>query len=245
MSAVMLTTMVLCFALTISVAVSIGLASVLGIQVNKGATAQDILTAISAKYSGIANEIADTTGGKFLAAQVSLNEKMEDFGYRLLPAVNAALDFMTQTVIPAVISVLENMGAGIGRVIDNHFNPLMESIKETGDLLGLNFHIEEGTYWDNVFKPITDALDKVKLAIDLFNEAYKQLLLLTGQPIPGAPNPTEFVTPTGERLPLGGGSFHPGTMPGTVTTTVNIGTEKVDTVVSQALRRIGPGGRNQ
>jgi tripartite ATP-independent transporter DctM subunit len=34
MSAVMLTTMVLCFALTISVAVSIGLASVLGIQVN-------------------------------------------------------------------------------------------------------------------------------------------------------------------------------------------------------------------
>ena len=34
MSAVMLTTMVLCFALTISVAVSIGLASVVGIQIN-------------------------------------------------------------------------------------------------------------------------------------------------------------------------------------------------------------------
>jgi C4-dicarboxylate transporter DctM subunit len=33
MTAVMLSTMVLCFALTVSVAVSIGLASVLGIQV--------------------------------------------------------------------------------------------------------------------------------------------------------------------------------------------------------------------
>jgi hypothetical protein len=29
----------------------------------------------------------------------------------------------------------------------------------------------------------------------------------------------------------------------TVTTTVNIGTEKVDTVVSEAMRRINPGGR--
>jgi hypothetical protein len=34
MSTVMLITMVLCFALTISVAVSIGLASVVGIQIN-------------------------------------------------------------------------------------------------------------------------------------------------------------------------------------------------------------------
>jgi hypothetical protein len=216
----------------------------LGVQVNKGATVQEILTAISAKYSGIAAEIAKTTGGKYLAAQVSLNEKMEDFGYRLLPAVNAALDFMTQTVIPAVISVLENMGAGIGRVIDNHFSPLMESIKETGNLLGLNFHIEEGTYWDNVFRPITSALDTARQAIDLFNEAYKQMLALTGQVVPvpiinTAPGYT--VDPnTGRQIPISGGAGGGAT---TVTTTVNIGTEKVDTVVAGSMRRIKAGGR--
>ena len=220
----------------------------LGVQINKGATVQDILTAVSAKYSGIATEIAKTTGGKYLAAQVSLNEKMEDFGYRLLPAVNAALDFMTQTVIPGVISVLENMGKAIGRVIDNHFNPLMDSIKETGTLLGLNFHIEEGTYWDNVFRPITTAIDTATNVLKLFNEAYKELLRLTGQPIPGQEMaPRVYVDPSGNIIPIGTGSFHPSANNGstTVTTTVNIGTEKVDTVVSNALRRIGPGGRNQ
>ena len=217
----------------------------LGVQVNKGATAQDILTAVSAKYSGIASEIANTTGGKYLTAQVLLNEKMEEFGYRLLPAVNAALDFMTGTVIPAVISVLENMGAGIGRVIDDHFNPLMESISETGDLLGLNFHIEEGTYWDNVFRPITSALDTARIAIDLFNEAYRQMILLTGQVIPVALTETGTgltVDPaTGMTIPVAGGGAGAGTT--TVVTTVNIGTEKVDTVIAGGLRRIKAGGR--
>jgi hypothetical protein len=218
----------------------------LGVQVNKGATTQEILTAVSAKYSGIASEIANTTGGKYLAAQVAINEKMEEFGYRLLPAVNAALDFMTETVIPAVISVLENMGAGIGRVIEDSFNPLMESIKETGDLLGLNFQIDQESYWDNVFSPITKALDTARLAIDLFNEAYKQLLILTGQSIPvdlTTTSPGYTVDPnTGRQIPISGGAGGGAT---TVTTTVNIGTEKVDTVISQAMRRIGGGGRNQ
>lgn len=220
----------------------------LGVQVVKGATVQQILTAISAKYSGIATEIAKTTGGKFLAAQVAINEKMEDFGYRLLPAVNAALDFMTQTVIPGVISILENMGKGIGRVIDDHFNPFMESIKETGTLLGLNFHIEEGTYWDNVFKPLTSALDTVTNVVTIFNEAYKELLRLTGQPIPGQEMaPRVYVDPSGNVIPIGTGSFHPAASSGvtTVVTTLNIGTDKIDTVISSALTRIGYGGGRQ
>jgi len=40
MSLVMISTMVLCFALTISVAVSIGLASILGIQVSRSIAIQ-------------------------------------------------------------------------------------------------------------------------------------------------------------------------------------------------------------
>jgi replicative DNA helicase len=118
----------------------------------------------------------------------------------------------------------------------------MESISETGDLLGLNFHIEEGTYWDNVFKPLSKALDTARLAIDAFNAAYELMLELTGQSKPVDLTTTQTgltVDPaTGRTVPIAGGGGAT-----TVTTTVNIGTEKVDTVVSGALRRINPGGR--
>ena len=219
----------------------------LGVQVNKGATAQDILTAISAKYSGIADEIANTTGGKFLTAQIAINEKMEEFGYRLLPAVNAALDFMTTTVIPTVISTLDNMGAGFQRAIDRSINPFLEKLGETGDLLGITFEgPDQKTYWDNYFGYMFKPLDTATQALDLFNQAYETFLRLTGQTVPSdfanlPTAPSYTVDPnTGMTIPTAAGAAAT-----TVTNTVNIGTEKVDTVVSQALRRIGPGGRNQ
>lgn len=216
----------------------------LGVQINKGATVQDILNAISAKYSGIAAEIAKTTGGKFLSAQVALNEKMEDFGYRLLPAVNAALDFFTQTVAPLVIGVLENMGSAIGRVIDDHFTPLMDTVSETGKLLGLTFSIDQKSYWDNVFSPLTDAIDTVNNALEIFNTLYKEMLRLTGQTIPvpltEQVGPGYTVDPnTGRTVPIAGG-----TSSTTTTVNVSIGTEKVDTVVAGSLRRLKT-GRNQ
>lgn len=216
----------------------------LGVQTAKGATTQEILTAISAKYGGVAKEIANTTGGKFLSAQVALNEKMEDFGYKLLPAVNAALDFFTQTVAPLVIGVLENMGAAVGRVVDDHFNPFMDTIKETGDLLGLSFSTDQKSFWDNAFAPIVKNIDIANAALKTFNLLYKELLRLTGQPIPvdlTSTSPGYTVDPnTGRQIPIGGGGS------GTITTTVNvsIGTEKVDTVVANSLRRLKP-GRNE
>lgn len=216
----------------------------LGVQVNKGATAQDILTAISAKYSGIASEIANTTGGKFLAAQVALNEKMETFGYRLLPAVNAALDFMTKTVIPAVIGVLENMGAGIDRVIKESFNPLMDTIKETGDIFGISFQTDQKQYWDNVFGPIRKNLDDINMALKLFNMLYKELFPGNVKPrfVPGSdPMNDKYGTRSRGIVQFGTGGI--GTGPTTVVTNVSIGTEKVDTVIAGAMRRIKPGGR--
>jgi hypothetical protein len=224
----------------------------LGVQVNKGATAQDILTAISAKYSGIADEIANTTGGKYLAAQVSINEKMEEFGYKLLPTVNDALEFMTETVLPALETQLGLIGTTLDNTVDNHFDPFKEAVAEFSQLFGTGGEglVEFGNerYWSNFFKPLNDALDKARVAIEIFNEAYKFFLRLTGQPIPGFVPGSD---PMNDRyggvrgtVQLGTGGMGAGGAT-TVTTTVNIGTEKVDTVVSQALRRIGPGGRNQ
>jgi hypothetical protein len=217
----------------------------LGVQVNKGATAQDILTAISAKYSGIASEIADTTGGKYLSAQISLNEKMEDFGYRLLPAINSALDFMSTTVIPGVISVLENMGAGIQRAIDNSLTPFLDKLGETGELMGISFGQgpDQESYWDGVFSQFTNPLDTATQALELFNVAYKEMLRLMGKPIPGegmTVNPMDVKY--AESLVVPNPYSDPNT---TVVTTVNIGTEKVDTVVAQSIRRIGVNPRQQ
>ena len=213
----------------------------LGIQVNKGATAQDILTAISAKYSGIASEIANTTGGKFLSAQVSINEKMEEFGYTILPAVNEALGFMTDTVLPALETQLGLIGSTLDTTVEDHFNPFQTeldkflSVFDTGgqDLISFG----DQRYWDNVFRPLNTALDQAKVALELFNEAYKFFLTLTGQPIPSELSGIPSTNPMNDKYGGAGGGAT------TVTTTVNIGTEKVDTVVSQALRRIGPGGR--
>lgn len=222
----------------------------LGVQVNKGATTQEILTAISAKYSGIASEIANTTGGKFLTAQVNINEKMEEFGYTLLPAVNEALGFMTDTVLPALETQFTLIGTSVDKLTTDHFDPFKESLDEFASLFdtGGESFIQFGNqrYWDNVFKPINDALDKAKVALDLFNEAYKFFLTLTGQPIPGGPviDPMNDKYGDGLRGQVQFGTGGMGTSSTTVVTNVSIGTEKVDTVVANSLRRIGRGGRN-
>ena len=218
----------------------------LGVQINKGATAQDILAAISAKYAGVAAEIANTTGGKYLSAQVAINEKIEDFGYRLLPAVNAVLEFMTETAIPAVVGVLENMGAGIGRLVETSINPFMETLKETATLMGFEVGgFDQAGFWDYFFKPIKENFDDATVVLKAFNEAYEQMLRLTGQTVPSdfvGLSQTPFYT-VDPNTGMAVSTTPAGTGATTVTTTVNIGTAKVDTVISEALRRIGPGGR--
>jgi hypothetical protein len=94
-----------------------GLAA-LGIEVEKGATAQDILTAANEKYAGVAEEIANSTSGKFAAAQITLNEKVEAFGAKFLPAVNEALNFFTNTILPMVTPALDTLGDIIFNVGD-------------------------------------------------------------------------------------------------------------------------------
>ena len=103
-------------------------------------------------------------------------------------------------------------------------------------------------YWSNFFKPLNDALDKARVALEIFNEAYKFFLRLTGQPIPGfvpGSDPMNDKYGGGVRGSVQLGTGGMGAGPTTVTTTVNIGTEKVDTVVSGAIRRISPNGGRQ
>jgi hypothetical protein len=99
----------------------------LGIQVGKGATIQDILTAATAKYGGTAAEIANSTSGKFAQSQVRFNETMEDLGYKLLPTVNKFLDWLATTGMPMFQSVIDAVAPVITDLIDNAVAPLAES----------------------------------------------------------------------------------------------------------------------
>lgn len=99
-----------------------GLAA-LGIEVEKGASKQDILRAASEKYAGVADEIANSTAVKFEAAQIRLNEAMEDMGAKLLPAVNDALDFLTTNVLPVAEEALSGLGDAIAETIENMTAP--------------------------------------------------------------------------------------------------------------------------
>lgn len=129
-----------------------GLAA-LGIEVEKGAKLQDILTAANEKYAGVAEEIANSTSGKFAAAQIDLNEKFEEFGAKFLPAVNEALGFFTNEILPMVTPALDTLGdiifgvaeafAGkggiaesIGKVVGPILDDLMPAFGEVAEAVG-------------------------------------------------------------------------------------------------------------
>ena len=129
-----------------------GLAA-LGIEVEKGASAQDILTAANEKYAGVAEEIANSTSGKFAAAQITLNEKVEEFGAKFLPAVNEALTFFTETILPMVTPALDTLGdiifnvgdalggkdgifGSVGKVVGPLLEDLMPAIEDIAGAVG-------------------------------------------------------------------------------------------------------------
>jgi hypothetical protein len=108
-----------------------GLAT-LGIEIEKGATLTDILTAGNEKYKDVAEEIANSTSGKFEAAQIRLNESFESFGAKFLPKVNDALEWMTTNILPGVETAMDNLGGAMVGVIDNLSAPggLFDSVGE-------------------------------------------------------------------------------------------------------------------
>jgi hypothetical protein len=125
----------------------------LGIEVEKDAKLTDILSAANAKYAGIADELANSTAGKFAAAQITFNEQIEALGYRFLPAVSTAMDFLSKNVLPVTDQAFKVIGdtimsfgetltkkGGLGDSVMQVVGPIGERLNvalgETGTKLG-------------------------------------------------------------------------------------------------------------
>tara|TARA_R110000868_G_scaffold244350_2_gene500657 strand:- start:5402 stop:6568 length:1167 start_codon:yes stop_codon:yes gene_type:complete len=136
----------------------------LGIEVEKGAKLKDILRLADEKYLGVAEEVANSTSGKFAAAQIRFNEAIESFGSKLLPMVNEALAFLTDKALPAFESLMADLGPVVSDLVDNYVRPLVDSV---GELFAI-FDNGEGSI--NILTlalaPLKLALEAIKFVID-------------------------------------------------------------------------------
>jgi hypothetical protein len=136
----------------------------LGIQVEKGAKLKDILRIADEKYLGVAEEVANSTSGKFAAAQIRFNEAIENFGYKLLPVVNEALAFLTETALPAFEQLMEDLGPIFTDLLDNFVRPLVDSFGE----LAAVFESASGgvSVLEAALFPLKVLLTAIKVVID-------------------------------------------------------------------------------
>ena len=210
-----------------------GLAKYLG-KIETGSSLTDILRKATEKYSGIAEEVANTSAAKFAAVQEELNNSMEELGYTFLPKVNELLTTFNKNVLPSVEQALGRVGDTISTLIDYHITPFLESIdslvKELGGENGLSV-LMAGL--DLVFKPLQITLDALKLVIDAIIAGIK---VIKGYQVAGM---------------MPDGSFNPylaqanlsgiGPNPVNMQFDFSLGTAKQDKWVSDALGRIGRG----
>jgi hypothetical protein len=97
---------------------------------DKGIKGQAALDAIFGKVQGSADAYAQTVGGKFGIAQDRMNEQIEALGYRLLPAVSGAMDFIATSVLPITDAAFQAIGDAITSVGDEISKPggMLESV---------------------------------------------------------------------------------------------------------------------
>jgi hypothetical protein len=170
----------------------------LGIEVEKGAKLKDILRAADEKYLGVAEEVANSTSGKFAAAQIRFNEAIETFGSKLLPVVNEALAFLTETALPAFERLMEDLGPIFTDILDNYVRPLFDSFSElfaifdTGD--------ESINLLTIALAPLKLALEAIKFVIDAIVAGLKIIGV-------GGGLKTQKLDAAAEAAGYGGGSY--------------------------------------
>jgi hypothetical protein len=206
----------------------------LGITVKKGAGLQQILTATTEKYGGIAKEIANSTSGKLASAQIRFNEAIEEFGYKLMPVFEEALNWATEEGLPAFESALDALIPIIFDMYENQIKPLIKSVDDLGKSFGVTGGLIEifATTTTIALTPLKILLEAMRITIDAIAAGIR---FINGSPDPaiaaataGLPSATYY--PTYPGAPMPGGTTPP--------LTVVIGAKPVDGVVRDSMGRI-------
>ena len=155
-----------------------GLAAMIG-PIEKGAKFSDLYAQGMGKFQGVADELANSTSGKFAAAQQIFNEQMDDFGAKFLPVVTEALTFLVEKALPAFQGLLDDVGPIVSEIVDDYIRPLVDSV---GELFKV-FDNADFSLLDLAFAPIKITLTALKIAIDAIVAGIK---FIQGNPVDNA-----------------------------------------------------------
>jgi len=197
---------------------------------------QDILTAATAKYGGIADELANSTSGRFAAAQIQFAEAMEKLGYDLLPAVNEFLTFIVEDALPVFRDIINQIGPVITDLIDNAVRPLAASFNDLFAVFGADSKTAVQALII-ALTPLKIFLQALKITIDAIVTGLRTLFAAQGTL--GTAGTTSAGYSPYLANAVAAGTF-PGAAPGlTTTNNIFIGTGKVDTVITDSINRTG------
>jgi hypothetical protein len=177
---------------------------------------QAALNAITEKYGGIADAVAESTAGRLAAAQERFNAAIDDFGKQFLPVVAEIVTFLTDKALPAFQKLLDEVGPVISEIVDDYVRPLLDSVGELFDLFD-----------KSDFNPFILALDAVKLILDGIKIVID--LIVAGLKLIGigkGSDPARELQKAAEDAGYGGGSYinpmNRNMTPGNITTNTNL-----------------------
>lgn len=116
-----------------------------GIQLEKGATAQEALAEIQRRSAGQAEAYGETLDGQIEALGITFGELAEKVGYVLIPALTGLVNFLNDDLIPTiekVVGAIGDMWSALDPTdttpeeIENRFNRAFDGIGVSFDDLG-------------------------------------------------------------------------------------------------------------
>ena len=155
-----------------------GLAAMIG-PIEKGAKFSDLYAQGMGKFEAVADELANSTSGRFAAAQEIFNEQMDEFGAKFLPVVSEALTFLVEKALPAFQDLLDEVGPILTDLVDNFVRPVIDSVAELFSL----FEGSEGSISiiDLALLPLKATLEAIRIVIDLIVAGLKLIGIGGGQ----------------------------------------------------------------
>jgi hypothetical protein len=139
-----------------------------GLAIDANATSTEALAAIQEAFGGQAEAFAETTEGSMLAAQIALDEVVEDIGRELLPIMKDLADFIKDDIVPGIRAMGDAMG-----FVDEQLKNWEETLNPGGD-----------NWWDEM-EPPPGLVPEVERSGEAFR-AFANVLTSEVEPAVGA-----------------------------------------------------------